>query len=105
MQDVFVDNRYISADTWYDDDRKAFQPQIHYCVGGATKFYPDNLRAENRLPTQARFWKGKSGWTRLIRKYSWMQFPTIGLRSNIQDRNILLVNTCSLPGMLPMRSQ
>jgi choline dehydrogenase-like flavoprotein len=38
-QDVFVDNRYISEDTWYDDQGKAFQPQIHYFVGGATKLY------------------------------------------------------------------
>ena len=36
---VFVDNRYISPDTWYDKDGKAFQPQVHYFVGGATKFY------------------------------------------------------------------
>jgi len=36
---VFVDNRYISPDTWYDSDGKAFQPQIHYFVGGATKMY------------------------------------------------------------------
>jgi choline dehydrogenase-like flavoprotein len=36
---VFVDNRYVSKDTWYDHDGKAFQPQIHYFVGGATKFY------------------------------------------------------------------
>ena len=36
---VFVDNRYVSADTWYDADGKSFQPQIHYYVGGATKFY------------------------------------------------------------------
>lgn len=36
---VFVDNRYVSADTWYDKDGKSFQPQIHYFVGGATKFY------------------------------------------------------------------
>ena len=26
--DVFIDNRYISEDTWYDADAKAFQPQI-----------------------------------------------------------------------------
>ena len=39
VQDVFVDNRYVSADTWYDEKGKAFQPQIHYFVGGATKFY------------------------------------------------------------------
>ena len=36
---VFVDNRYVSADTWYDGDGTSFQPQIHYFVGGATKFY------------------------------------------------------------------
>jgi choline dehydrogenase-like flavoprotein len=36
---VFVDNRYVSKDTWYAGDGKAFQPQIHYFVGGATKFY------------------------------------------------------------------
>jgi choline dehydrogenase-like flavoprotein len=38
-RDVFVDNRYVSADTWYDGDGKPFQPQVHYCVGGATKLY------------------------------------------------------------------
>src|SRR6476619_1236167 len=38
-QDVFVDNRYVSADTWYDEHGTAFQPQIHYFVGGATKLY------------------------------------------------------------------
>ena len=37
--EVFVENRYISADTWYDKHGKAFQPQVHYFVGGATKFY------------------------------------------------------------------
>ena len=37
--DVFVDNRYVSPDTWYDAEGKAFQPQVHYCVGGATKMY------------------------------------------------------------------
>ena len=36
---VFVKNRYISPDTWYDRDGKPFQPQVHYCVGGATKMY------------------------------------------------------------------
>jgi choline dehydrogenase-like flavoprotein len=38
-QDVFVDNRYVSPETWYDDKGKAFQPQVHYFVGGATKLY------------------------------------------------------------------
>jgi choline dehydrogenase-like flavoprotein len=37
--DVFVDNRYVSPDTWYDAKGNSFQPQIHYFVGGATKLY------------------------------------------------------------------
>ena len=37
--DVFVDGRYISPDTWYYSDGSAFQPQVHYFVGGATKLY------------------------------------------------------------------
>ena len=37
--DVFVDNRYVSEDTWYDEHGKPFQPQVHYFVGGATKLY------------------------------------------------------------------
>ncbi len=38
-QDVFVENRYVSPETWYDAKGKPFQPQIHYFVGGATKLY------------------------------------------------------------------
>jgi choline dehydrogenase-like flavoprotein len=38
-QDVFVDNRYISPDRWYDEQGVPFQPQVHYFVGGATKLY------------------------------------------------------------------
>ena len=48
--DVFVDGRYISADTWYDHHGHAFQPQVHYFVGGATKLYGAalyRLRAED----------------------------------------------------------
>jgi choline dehydrogenase-like flavoprotein len=37
--DVFVDNRYVSPDTWYSAGARAFQPQVHYFVGGATKLY------------------------------------------------------------------
>jgi choline dehydrogenase-like flavoprotein len=37
--EVFVKNRYVSADTWYDESGKGFQPGIHYYVGGQTKFY------------------------------------------------------------------
>ena len=36
---VFVKNRYISPDTWYDAKHKPFQPQVHYFIGGATKMY------------------------------------------------------------------
>ena len=49
-EDVFVDNRYVSPDTWYDADGKPFQPQVHYFVGGATKLYGAalyRLRAED----------------------------------------------------------
>ncbi len=49
-KDVFVENRYVSPDTWYDPQGKAFQPQIHYFVGGATKLYGAalyRLRAED----------------------------------------------------------
>ena len=38
-QNVFVENRYVSADTWYYSDGSAFQPEVHYWVGGATKRY------------------------------------------------------------------
>jgi choline dehydrogenase-like flavoprotein len=37
--DVFVDNCYVAPETWYDAGGDAFQPQVHYCVGGATKLY------------------------------------------------------------------
>jgi choline dehydrogenase-like flavoprotein len=49
-QDVFVENRYVSEDTWYDSKGEPFQPQIHYFVGGATKLYGAalyRLRAED----------------------------------------------------------
>jgi choline dehydrogenase-like flavoprotein len=36
---VFIDGKYISPDTWYDESGTAFQPQVHYFVGGATKLY------------------------------------------------------------------
>lgn len=36
---VFVENRYISKETWFDRNGKGFQPQVHYFVGGATKMY------------------------------------------------------------------
>src|SRR5215204_7539528 len=36
---VFVNNRYVPTETWYDKDNKAFRPGVHYWVGGATKLY------------------------------------------------------------------
>jgi choline dehydrogenase-like flavoprotein len=48
--EVFVRNRYVPKETWYDKSGKAFQPGIHYCVGGATKMYGAalyRLRAED----------------------------------------------------------
>jgi choline dehydrogenase-like flavoprotein len=38
-QAVFVEGRYVSKDTWYDEAGAPFQPQVHYFVGGATKLY------------------------------------------------------------------
>jgi len=36
---VFIENRYVSHDTWYDKTGRGFQPGVHYYVGGATKMY------------------------------------------------------------------
>lgn len=38
-QSVFVNNRYVSDEKWFDSRGRAFQPQVHYFVGGATKLY------------------------------------------------------------------
>jgi choline dehydrogenase-like flavoprotein len=38
-EEVFVDGRYVSPDTWYYADLTPFPPQVHYFVGGATKMY------------------------------------------------------------------
>ncbi len=38
-KEVFVENRYVPKETWFDEKGKPFQPGIHYCVGGATKMY------------------------------------------------------------------
>ena len=36
---LFVENRYISPERWYDRHGRPFQPQVHYFVGGATKLF------------------------------------------------------------------
>jgi choline dehydrogenase-like flavoprotein len=49
-QDVFVDGRYNSDDSWDDAEGNQFAPQVHYFVGGATKMYGAalyRLRAED----------------------------------------------------------
>ena len=38
-EEVFIKNRYVPKETWYDKNGKAFQPGLHYWVGGATKLY------------------------------------------------------------------
>ena len=36
---VFIKGRYVSPDSWLDKGGNAFQPGVHYYVGGATKLY------------------------------------------------------------------
>jgi choline dehydrogenase-like flavoprotein len=38
-EEVFIKNRYVPKETWYDQKGKPFQPGQHYWVGGATKLY------------------------------------------------------------------
>jgi choline dehydrogenase-like flavoprotein len=42
-EDVFVEGRYVSKDTWYDKGGNPFQPGVYYNVGGATKMYGAQL--------------------------------------------------------------
>jgi choline dehydrogenase-like flavoprotein len=39
VEEVFIKNRYVPKETWYDKLGKPFQPGLHYFVGGATKMY------------------------------------------------------------------
>jgi choline dehydrogenase-like flavoprotein len=36
---VFIDNKYQSNETWYDQHDEAFHPGLHYFVGGNSKVY------------------------------------------------------------------
>jgi choline dehydrogenase-like flavoprotein len=38
-QTVFVEGAYQAKETWYGGDGRAFQPGLHYCVGGNSKVY------------------------------------------------------------------
>ena len=39
VEEVFIKNRYVPKETWYDKAGKPFQPGLHYFVGGATKMF------------------------------------------------------------------
>ena len=69
-EDVFVDGRYQSEDTWYDAKDKEFAPQVHYFVGGATKMFGAalyRLRAEDFGEVQLRGWR-LAGLAHLLRR-------------------------------------
>ena len=38
-REVFINDRYLSGEFWYDKDGHAFKPHQQYFVGGNTKFY------------------------------------------------------------------
>ena len=38
-REVFINDRYLSGEVWYDQDGDAFRPHQQYFVGGNTKFY------------------------------------------------------------------
>src|SRR5262249_26803834 len=38
-REVFINDRYLSGEFWYDKDGRAFKPHQQYFVGGNTKFY------------------------------------------------------------------
>ncbi len=58
-EEVFVKNRYVSPDPWLGKDGKAFQPGVHYYVGGATKLYGAALfRCAKRISRATRILTG-----------------------------------------------
>ena len=69
-KEVFLEGRYISPDTWYDADGTAFQPQVHYFVGGATKLYGAALyRLRPQDFGEIKHADGMSpAWPRLLRR-------------------------------------
>ena len=40
---VFIDRRYKASDQWFDRRGRAFNPGVHYVVGGSTKVYGASL--------------------------------------------------------------
>src|SRR3954451_3109332 len=36
---IFIDEKYVTPEHWYDKDGEAFRPHQQYYVGGNTKFY------------------------------------------------------------------
>lgn len=60
-QAVFIDAKYTARENWLDKDGKVFQPGIHYCVGGNTKFYGAALlRMRERDFTEVKHYDGIS---------------------------------------------
>jgi choline dehydrogenase-like flavoprotein len=39
-EEVFVKNRYVSAETWHAKNGNLFQASVHYFVSFTTKIYP-----------------------------------------------------------------
>jgi choline dehydrogenase-like flavoprotein len=37
--EVWIKNRYVAQDIWYDEKDRPFRPDIYYWVGGATKVF------------------------------------------------------------------
>ncbi len=61
---VFVDGKYQARETWFDKGGKAFQPGLHYYVGGNSKVYGSaliRLRREDFAPLR-HFGGTSPGW-------------------------------------------
>jgi choline dehydrogenase-like flavoprotein len=60
-KEVFGNGRYVSEDSWLDGRGKAFAPQVHYNVGGATKHFGSALwRMEREDFGEVRHYGGTS---------------------------------------------
>src|SRR5277367_5206865 len=75
--EVFVKNRYVSKDTWYDQNNHAFQPGVHYFVGGATKMFGAALFRLRRQDFSAHRTAARI-WSRITRKQSSSTMSTAG---------------------------
>ena len=69
-REVFINDRYLSGEVWYDKDGDAFRPHQQYFVGGNTKFYGAVLfRLRERDFGEVRHYGGLSpAWPTLARQ-------------------------------------